>query len=224
MDPLPTLQELETRVSAEALSRDPESHGMVEASLNLFSEAIGQLAGLKASTEAEHVAYWMVVSDFYSLVGAYRLLPAGYYRQAATLVRTALEDFLSCNYIWKHPQEASVWLQPNSKLIPRFAEMRKHLGPPLSAKWKETYDLLCEFAHPRGRALGQIAAQVQRGALEPYFHEKHFFALSRIIVETVFCTLAVVPFLNGAVSRSGSLRREFDRLQGRFQRWSKNPG
>jgi hypothetical protein len=94
--------------------------------------------------------------------------------------------------------------------------MRKHLGPQLSAWWQEHYDILSEFAHPRGRALGQIAAQLQRGALEPFFDEKH-------IVETVLCTLAVVPFLNGAVSRSDSLTRELSRMQERFETWSKRP-
>jgi hypothetical protein len=223
MDPLPTLQEVEARVAGEALSRDPESHSMVEAALNLFGEAIGQLAGLKPSNESELVAYGMVAGDFYSLVGVYRLLRPGYYRQAAALARMALEDLASCNYIWKHPEEAKLWLQPNWNLIPKFGQTRKHVEPELSARWQEAYGILSEFVHPRRRALAQILAQVRRGALEPYFDEKHFFALSRIIVEVVLCTLAVVPFLNGAVSQSDSLTGEFSRLQERFETWSKRP-
>jgi len=223
VDRPPTLQEIERRVSAEALRRDPESDAMVEAALNLFSEAIGQLASLKATTERDCVAYWMVAGELYSLVGAYRLLPLGYYRQAASLIRTALEDFLSCSYIWKHPEKTKLWLQPKWNLIPKFRKMHGDLGPELSDWWQGRYDMLCEFAHPRGRALAQIAAQVRRGALEPYFDGKHFFALSHVIVETVLCTLAVVPFLNGTVSQSDSLTREFSRLQERFQTWSKRP-
>ncbi|MGQ9573022.1 MAG: hypothetical protein ACUVV3_07560 [Dehalococcoidia bacterium] len=217
---LPTLEQVEARVAAEAVSRDPESHAMVEAALNLFSKALGKLAGLKPSNEWELVAYGMAAGDFYSLVAAYRLLPRGYYRQAAALARMALEDLASCSYVCKYPEKAKLWLQPNWNLIPKFAEMRKHVEPELSARWQEAYGILSEFVHPRRRALDQIFGQARRRALEPCFDGKHLFALSHVIVETVLSTLAVVPFLNGAVSSSDSLTREFSELQERFKTWS----
>jgi hypothetical protein len=221
MDELPTLTELEAQVGAEAVREDPESHAMVEGSLDLFSEAIGQLAGLKAPTEGEHVAYGMVVGAFYCLVAAHRLLVTGYYRQAAILERAALEDAVTCNYVWKHPDKVNLWLEAVEwRSIPRFREMLADLEPKLGERWRQTYGTLSEFTHPRGAALAEIEAQLERGALRPYFDKKHFFAFSRAIVEIALFALAAIPFLNGAISRSGTLGREFDRLLGRFETWS----
>ncbi len=131
---------------------------------------------------------------------------------------------MTCSYVWKHPDKAALWLQPNYKKQPRFEDLRKELVEPFATRWRETYGTLSELAHPRLRAVLEAYEQLQRDAVRPYFDPDRFRAISSELVIVVLSIFVTVPFVGAIQSRSSELGEGLKRLTADFEAWSEGAG
>ena len=116
------------------------------------------LSGQKFESQAQRLILTLGVRSFNSLRCARDALLRGYYVQAMTLARAALEDWVTCLYVRKYPDEAQRWYETDRP--PSLGGMRRKLNhQELDATIKEAYDVLSKFSHPSFRS---VAASVDQ--------------------------------------------------------------
>ena len=129
--------------------------------LNDFSEFKGRPDG-----ELESGRLFLATRTFRSLHMAICLLERGYYQQAASLIRTAMEEMLIAEDVEIYPKTLSLLLHgdPNDKVrLGRddlsYGAMAARISPRAVEAWKRTYDAVSVYAtHPKSTGLQTLVA------------------------------------------------------------------
>ena len=132
--------------------------------------------------------------SFNSLRMARQTLELGYFQQAMTLVRMAMEDQLVAEDIEHHPPTLAALLDGEGKLGRgnlALGQMAKRLSPKAKVAWDRAYGMVSEYsAHPRHMSLRGLISSNPYGqfTLRPGGHYDKvevnavlFYALSSLI-------------------------------------------
>ena len=140
-------------------------HSQYSRELSIVDMALDQvLVGLhdfgaikrKPDSSLESARLFLATRSFNSLWTARQILERGYFQQAMTLVRMAMEDQLIAGDIEIHPPTLNALLD-RDKGIESFASMADRLGPQGREVWDSNYGMASEYAaHTRPRSLQSL--------------------------------------------------------------------
>ena len=139
------------------------SHGreleVVDASLDQILKGLDAFAFVKQRPDSklEGAQMFLAVRSFNSLHTARQLLERGYYQQASTLVRMAMEDQLVAEDAETHPPTLDALLDAKGSISRgdlTYGKMAERISPEAKKAWGEKYgDLSERAAHPRPLSL-----------------------------------------------------------------------
>lgn len=194
----PSLEGFEITVRKTTIAGKKAELDTIENLLNQYLAGFRALHEFKIGKVQRLELAWLllVVRAFNSLRCAYDLLQKGYYIQAATLIRSAEEDYLTCRDCEVNKKTIDALLDGKGELGKgelTFSEMAKRISPEFLEHWKYNYGQLSEIAHPRQLAMGMIAnwkeSKVNLGA---YYNENHFIATCHALLKSA---VGMVEFL-----------------------------
>ncbi len=196
----------------EVASQIRRNHGreleVVDVALNQILQGLDAFAYSKQRPDSrlEDAQMFLTVRSFNSLHTARQLLERGYYQQASTLVRMAMEDQLVAEDAETHPPTLDALLDARGDFREgglRFGAMAERISPETKRAWKEKYgDLSERAAHPRRLSLLTLAT-VQR-TVRPGGHYDEFQVKVTILylLEQLGQVLRTVGLLTGNVEGS----------------------
>ena len=126
----------------------------------------------KADSPLQAARVFLTIRTFKSLRTALQVLEHGYYQQAMTLVRMALEDQLVAEDIEHHPPTLAALLDDKGRLGKgdlTLGKMAERLSPKAKVAWDARYGMLSEHgAHPRLKSMqGLVATDLPRDQRGP---------------------------------------------------------
>ena len=151
------------RIEAEVASTIRDNHGselaIVDAALNQIVTGFNDFSSLKGipDNRLESARIFLAIRSFNSLRIARQTLECGYYQQAMTLVRMAMEDQLIAEDAEKHRPTLDALLDGTGKIgrgCLTLAKMAERISPKAKEAWDSGYGHASEYAaHPRERSL-----------------------------------------------------------------------
>lgn len=176
-----TLELGERRVREESQQKCGSQLAVVESLLNSLLDGMSLLGNVTLSDEAEskkHFVQQLYISrSFNSLRCSYKLAQMGYYSQAVMLLRSSLEDLVVTYRCEKQPELVEKLLNGKEERF-NFTQMAEAEGHEFRAWWKDKYDELTMFTHPRSPGLQILVSQEnQRLWLGPYFDQTQLLAV-----------------------------------------------
>lgn len=194
----PSLEEVEAQVKATTLDQHKEEIKLVENFLNCYLAGFNKMDRFTPTEDNDLKFAWLLLTirSFNSLRCAYELLQKGYYNQAATLIRAAEEDYLTCRYCEVDESAVKALLQGKGELGKgkfTFTNMAKAISEDFYKNWQTNYGLLSELAHPRQLAMGMVVDwQSNKLTLGADYNENHFVATSQVLLINA---IAMIGFL-----------------------------
>ena len=161
----------ENEVAAQTRERRGHELAAVDSALDQILQGFDALANLKAGPDSrlEEAQVILAVRSFNSLHTARQVLEQGYYQQASTLVRMAMEDQLVSEDAERHPPTLDALLDGKGSINSgdlTFGKMAERISPEARETWDLNYGNLSErAAHPRRKSL--MALVTARGTLPP---------------------------------------------------------
>ena len=196
---------------------------VVDAALDQILDGLEDFGSLKGRPDSrlESARLFLATRSFNSLWTARLVLERGYFQQAMTLIRMAMEDQLIANDIESHPPTLDALLD-GEESIGSFASMADRLGPKGRAVWDANYGRVSEYAaHTRTmslRSLNTIGSDGQHllrpgGNYDEVYVEAALSLLSQEIVK-VMKTVAqlTTPLGSDWVNRAMPVFRANDSL------------
>ena len=185
-----SLEELEQIVVSQTLNDFTVVEETMHKVLDAYINGFGLLGKLRATVTTEQERVWslLIINTFKSLRWAYYLALRGYYEQAFTLTRSALENWLVCMDCDNNPETVLAYLD-KSKQFPTIRTMANRLPEELRNEWKGLgqqtglYGFLNSFSHPNliSGFLNMDFESGQFGA-EPQYSKPHFVKASYMIL------------------------------------------
>ena len=132
---------------------------VVDAALGQILQGLDAFAYVKQRPDSrlENAQMFLAVRSFNSLHTARQLLERGYYQQASTLVRMAMEDQLVAEDAETHPPTLDALLDAKGSISSgdlSYGKMAERISPEAKKAWDEKYgDLSARAAHPRRLSL-----------------------------------------------------------------------
>jgi len=132
---------------------------VVDAALDQILQGLDAFAYVKQRPDSrlEDAQMFLAVRSFNSLHIARQLLERGYYQQASTLIRMAMEDQLVVEDAESHPPTLDALLDDKGSISSgdlTYGKMAERISPEAKKTWDDRYgDLSARAAHPRRRSL-----------------------------------------------------------------------
>ena len=154
-----SLEEWENQVKSTTTARHKQELSLVVNLLSAYLAGFNKLGKFTPNEDNELEYAWLLLTtrSFNSLRYAYDALQKGYYSQAAILIRSALEDWLTAKDCEITPKTVDALLKGNDvywKANGRYARMAERIS--FRNKWDTIYGSLSTIAHARGQALGML--------------------------------------------------------------------
>ena len=147
---------------------------VVDAAFDQILQGLDAFAYVKQRPDSrlEDAQMFLAVRSFNSLHIARQILERGYYQQASTLVRMAMEDQLVAEDAETHPPTLDALLDDEGSLSSgdlTYGKMAERISPEAKKAWDEKYGYLSESAaHPRPQSL--LALTTVRRTVRPGGH------------------------------------------------------
>ena len=151
------------KADADTIKVMRKRHGyefsVVEEGLDYILQGVSAFGEYKQDADypLEHARLSLVTRSFNSLRTALLMLEGGYYQQAMTLVRMAMEDQLVARDIENHPSTLAALLDDDGKLGKgelTFAKMARRVSDRTGEVWDYDYGALSQYgAHPRAGSM-----------------------------------------------------------------------
>ena len=160
------IRKIENETASAIRTHRARELSIVDAALDQILGGLEDFGSLKRKPDSrlESARLFLATRSFNSLWTAKNTLERGYYQQALTLIRMAIEDQLVADDIEVHPPTLDALLDGKER-ISRFGKMAERLGPQGKAVWGANYGKVSEHAaHPRTmslRGLNSISADGQ---------------------------------------------------------------
>ncbi len=162
----------------------------------------------KPDNRLESARLFLATRSFNSLRTAVQVLERGYYQQAMTLVRMAMEDRVVALDIEHHPPTLAALLDGEGKLGRgnlTLGKMAERVSAKTREVWHDDYGMLSEYgAHPRLKSLRELVADGPDGQIllrpgglydEMWSNVVLYYTLRELV--QVFATVAKVTALAG---------------------------
>jgi len=153
-----SLEESDGQVERTILANHAKELGLVNELLNAYLSGFSKIGSFTLSSQNELEYAWLllVTRSFNSMRCAQMCLQKGYYTQAATLVRSAYEDWLICVDCQCNRETLDAVLRGKGRLGRgklAYSQMAKRVSPDFEKVWRDNYGQLSTIAHPRERSL-----------------------------------------------------------------------
>ncbi len=207
---MPSLAELDAICRKKSLEACPDAIALLARVLTLVNYGASEAAGHEVDRGVQFLTLLLVNRGYNSLYRAFEDILCGFPTQCITLMRSALEDWGTTEYIAVNPEKSSAWLRSliaeanESKTgIPSFAEIWKVLPPQLSNQIANLYgELSSHGAHPRPEGMTpqiQIDQDVVMFRVGGNFNLQTLRACLDRLISIASCFLQTVERLQVAV-------------------------
>jgi len=157
---MPTFEDLDSLAREQSIARFPGAIGLVDDLLDTINGGMSSGGGTH-DRGAILLTALLINRASNSLYRAREDALCGFYGQAWTMCRAALEDWGTINYVRQNPADSNIWLRDilpeahgEARRAPSFADIWKTLGP-LTAVAQDLYGVLSAGgAHPRPEGMG----------------------------------------------------------------------
>ena len=152
------IQRLEDDAAGTIRTHYSQELNVVDAALDQILDGLGDFGSLKGKPDSrlESARLFLATRSFNSLWTARLVLERGYFQQAMTMIRMAMEDQLVADDIENHPPTLDALLG-GEESIGSFASMADRLGPQGRAVWDAYYGMVSEYAaHTRTMSLRSL--------------------------------------------------------------------
>ncbi len=165
----------ELEVAAVVRQKHENEILVVEEALNELLRAFNEFSSIKGSpdNDLESARLHLTIRSFNSLLNAKRVLEFGYYQQALTLIRMAMEDQLVAEDAEGNPPTLAALMRDEGRIGKgnlTLSHMAKRISEKAKEAWDDNYGFLSAYAaHPRTRSLRGLSVASQEGhlVLEP---------------------------------------------------------
>ena len=165
------IKEMDDSASSEIQSKHGPVLAIIEEALNEVLVGLNEYSSVKGKPDnyLESARIHLAVRSFNSLNNALQVLERGYYQQALTLLRMALEDQLIANDIELFPATLTALMEDEGK-IGKGKLTYHNMAGRISIKAQEAWDMHYGFlsahaAHPRAMSLRGLSVANQEGDL-----------------------------------------------------------
>ena len=229
------IEKIEDMVASTIMTVHAHELEIVDAALDQIFRGFDDFRSRKSkpTNRLESARLFLVTRSFNSLRVARQTLERGYYQQALTLVRMAMEDQLIAEDAESHPSTLDALLDGKGKLGRgdlALGQMAKRWSPDAKVVWDQNYGILSErAAHPRLESMKGLTAVGPDGqvTLRPGCHYDEvevkivlFYLLRELVL--VMTTIAVVTdqveidWVTGAMPAF----KEVDSLWKQIDKWA----
>lgn len=173
------IDEVAEAIRAEFLKEFGDQYDLAVTALTVLTDGLSLLDGQGLSDQPARVRTWLAVGHRNALGAALTVLSRGYFREAATLIRAAFEDWGTQKYLAKHPEKAPAYAEIDvtapfrrKKGAPSFADIWKKLQGEGPEEAPRVYAWLCSYTHPSAAGLRSTYHRDAEGFwihLSPYF-------------------------------------------------------
>lgn len=149
----------ENDVAAQIRMHHGRELEVVDAALDQILQGIDAFAHMKQRPDSrlEQARVFLAVRSFNSLHTARKLLGRGYYQQASTLIRMAMEDQIVAQDAEAHPATLDALFDGKGSISSgelTYGKMAERISPEARRSWDDKYgDLSARAAHPRPLSL-----------------------------------------------------------------------
>jgi len=215
----PTLEQDEQTVKEESWQKCEKQLRVVMGLLNsLHDGLIGDgtfTYGGGGENDKHSVQLLYLYRSFNSVRCSYELVQLGYYTQAISLLRSALEDLLVCQRCKKDSALVKRLLEGQEERF-NFAAMAKAEGGKFADWWQKSYHDLSLFVHPTPLGLRiLLSPEDRRVRLGPYFDQQELIGViyyHLVILIRVLGLLA--PILDSMNAYPGWGQPTLERIKG----------
>ena len=164
----------ENDVAAQIRMKHGRELEVVDAALDHILRGLDHFAHVKGRPDSrlEDAQMFLAVRSFNSLHIARQVLERGYYQQASTLIRMAMEDQLVAEDAETHPPTLDALLEGKGSISKgnlTYGKMAERISPEAKKTWDDRYgDLSARAAHPRPLSL--LALTTVRRTVRPGGH------------------------------------------------------
>ena len=152
------IEKTENKTASVVRMKHAKELEIVNAALDQILGGLEDFGSLKQKPDnrLESARLFLATRSFNSLWTARQTLERGYFQQALTLVRMAMEDQLIADDIENHPPTLDALLEGKER-ISKFGKMAGRLGPQGKTVWDANYGMVSEYAaHPRTMSLRSL--------------------------------------------------------------------
>ena len=189
------IQLLEDEAAASIRTHYSQELNVVDAALDQILGGLDDFGSIKGKPDSrlESTRLFLATRSFNSLWTARQVLERGYFQQAMTVIRMAMEDQLIADDIESYPPTLNALLDGNES-IGSFASMADRLGSLGRKVWNDRYGMVSEYAaHTRTmslRSLNSIGSDGQPllrpgGNYDEVYAGAALFLLSQEIVKVM---------------------------------------
>ena len=156
------IQRLEKQIASDIRTNHSQELKVVDAALDQILSGLSDFGLLKqkSNDRLESARLFLATRSFNSLWTARQTLVRGYFQQALTLVRMAMEDNLVVDDAEIHPPTLDALLGDEGRIGRgkfTLGQMAERLGPMGKIVWDEHYGKVSEYAaHPRTMSLRSL--------------------------------------------------------------------
>ena len=230
------LERIENEVAAAIRATHARELAVVDDALHHIIIGFNDYSSQKGSPDnrLESARIFLAIRSFNSLRTARQILERGYYQQAMTLVRMAMEDQLVAEDAEAYPPTLDALLDGNGKIGRRdlaLNKMAERISPKAKEAWDNAYSFASEYAaHPRERSLRGLLStgpegQINLQAGSNYDEVEVNAVLCYLLRELVFVMHTTAKLTAGAGSdwaeRSTWLLRDITCLRQRIDDWGR---
>ena len=149
------IDEREEAAKGKFLREFGDQYNLALSALSALDDGLSLLDGQRLSDPAARVQAWLAVGHRNALSGALSVMSRGYFREAATLIRAAFEDWGTQKYLARHPEKALAYAEIDvtapfrpKRGLPSFADIWKKLEGEGPEQAPRVYAWLCSHTHP----------------------------------------------------------------------------
>ena len=230
------LERIENEVAAATGANHARELVVVDGALNQFIIGFNDFSSRKGKPDnrLESARIFLAIRSFNSLRTARQTLERGYYQQAMTLVRMAMEDQLVAEDAEAYTPTLDALLDGNGKIGRgdlALTNMAERISPKAKEAWDSDYRFVSEYAaHPRERSLrGLISTdpegQINLQAGSNYDEVEVNAVLCYLLRELVFVMNTTAKLTAGAGSdwadRSTRLLKDVKCLRQQIDAWGR---
>ena len=161
----------EVEVASEIRQKHEHEISIVEEALEELLQAFNEFSSIKGSpdNDLESARLHLTVRSFSSLLNAKQVLELGYYQQAMTLIRMAMEDQLVAEDAEGNPPTLAALMREDGKLGTgklTYSNMASRISEKAEEAWKVNYGILsAHAAHPRTSSLRGLSVPNPDGGI-----------------------------------------------------------